>query len=235
MEMFPHNKIKTKKYENIIEQVIVDSREQDRKDFAMEQYAPFNPIIRTLEYGDYIFKGFNGTRVCFEYKRAEDFLTSINRETNHLHNQVHGMIHHHDYCFVMVEAEDLNKTISKRFYQTGLRMSVQEINGAISELSTVCTVLYSQSQFGAFDLMMRTAGKIIQDKPFLYKFGKKTTNSALNYLSCIHGLDNKAADIVGTLGLHTKKDLDNLTVDDLCKVDGIGKKTAAMILAELGD
>ena len=231
--MFP--KIKTNKYEKIIEQIIVDNRELDRKDFAMEQYAPFNPIIRKLDYGDYIFKGYDGTRVCIEYKTGSDFLTSINRDNNHLHNQVYGMIHNHDYCFVMVEVEDLNKLVEKRFYQTGLRMSVQEINGVVSDLNTVCTVLFSQTQFGAFDLMIRTAGKIIQQKPFLYKFGKKSSNTALNYLSSIHGLDNKAVDIVDTLGLRTKRDLDNLTVDDLCKVDGVGKITAEMILAEIGD
>ena len=49
-------KIKTKKYENIIESVVIDNRELDRRDYAMEQYAPFNPIIRQLDFGDYIFK-----------------------------------------------------------------------------------------------------------------------------------------------------------------------------------
>lgn len=230
--MYP--KIKTSKYEKIIKQVIIDNREVDRKDYAMEQYAPFNPLIRQLQFGDYIFKGHNGVRVCFEYKTGGDFLTSISRDTNHLHNQVYEMIHNHDYCFVIVEVEDLQKLIEKRFYQTGLRMSVQEINGIISDLSTVCTVLYSQTRFGAFDLMMRTAGKMIEQKPFMYKFGKKSHNTALNYLASIHGLDNKANDIVKTLHLHTKKDLDNLTIERLCEVDGIGIKTAKMILVELG-
>lgn len=228
-------KIKTKKYENIIEQVIIDDRETDRIDYAMEQYASFNPIIRHLTYGDYIFKGYNGVRACFEYKTGNDFISSIGQGNNRLHNQVYGMIHNHDYCFVMVEAEDLQKLTTKRFYQTGLSMSVQEINGAVSEFNTVATVLYSQSRFGAFDQMMRTAGKVIQQKPFLYKFGKKTPNTALNYLLSIHGLNDKAVAIVDTLGLRTKKDLDNLTVDDLCKVDGIGKKTAEVILFEIGD
>lgn len=227
-------KIKTKKYEKIIESVVIDNREKDRIEFAKEQYAPFNPIVRQLQYGDYIFKGHNGVRVCFEFKTGSDFLTSISHDSNHLHNQVYGMIHNHDYCFVIVQVEDLQKLITKRYYQTGLTMSVQEINGVISDLNTVCTVLFAQTQFGAFDLMMRMSGKIIQQKPFMYKFGKKSTNTALNYLSCIHGLNDKAADIVNTLGLRTKKDLDNLTVDDLCKVDGIGEITANLILAELG-
>lgn len=226
-------KINTKKYEKLINSVVIDDREGDRKEYAMEQYAPFNPHIEHLETGDYIFTGHNGIQVAFEYKTAEDFLTSIDPSDYHLHNQVYRMIQEFDYVFVMVECEDMNKVIQKRYYSTGLSMSVQEINGAVSDLCTVCTVLWSQSEFGAFDLMMRTAGKMINDKPYLYKFGKKTTNSALNYLNCIYGIKNKALDIVTTLNIHTKNDLDNLTLDDLCSVDGIGKTTAEKILAEL--
>lgn len=227
-------KINTKYYAKTITEVIIDNREQDRIDYAMNQYSQLNPHIEQLPYGDYIFIGKNGVKIAFEYKTGSDFLTSIDHNDNHLHNQVYGMVNNFDYCFVIVEVEDLQKLISKRFYQTGLRMSVQEINGVISELNMVSTILFSQTQFGAFDLMMRTAGKIIQNKPFLYKFGKKSPNTALNYLNCIHGLKNKASDIVETLNLRTKKDLDNLTVEQLMKVDGIGEKTALMILAEIG-
>lgn len=228
-------KINTNSYRKTIKSVLIDDREVDRKDYALKQYKDFNPEIEHLLTGDYIFTGYNGIQVAFEYKTAEDFINSIDHTDNHLHNQVYRMIHDFDYCFVIVEAEDLQKSITKRFYQTGLRMSVQEINGAISDLSTVCSVLTSQSQFGAFDLMMRVSGKVINNKPFLWKFGKKTPNTALNYLSCIHGLKDKASVIVDTLHLRTKKDLDNLTVDMLCSVDGIGKKTAELILAELGN
>lgn len=223
-------KIKTKKYEKIIKQVIIDVHENDRKDYAMEQYAPFNPIIRSLDTGDYIFIGHNGIKVAVEYKTGSDFLTSIDTTENHLHNQVYRMIHDYDYTLIMIEVEDLNKLITKRFYQTGLRKSVQEINGAISEFNTVSTVLFSQTQFGAFDLMVRMAGKLIDQKPFLWKFGKKSTNPALNYLTAVHGLKNKAEDIVDTLGLHTLQDLQNLTIDDLLCVDGVGEVTAELVL-----
>lgn len=227
-------KINTKKYEKIIKDVVIDSHELARKDFAMEQYAPFNPTIQELNMGDYLFTGYNGVRVCVEYKEGADFLSSIDSSTNHLHNQVYRMIHEYDYTLVMVECEDLQKLCTKRFYQTGLNTSVQEINGAISDLNTVSTVLFSQSMYGAFDLMMRSVGKLIEEKPFLWKFGKKDTNSALNYLNCIHGLKNKANIIVSELGLRTKADLDNLTLEDLCNIDGIGEITAEMILAEIG-
>lgn len=227
-------KINTKKYEKIIDKVIIDSHELDRHEFAMEQYAPFKPTIEPLNTGDYIFIGHNGVKVAVEYKTGTDFLTSIDSSENHLHNQVYRMIHEYDYTLVMVECEDLQKLCTKRFYQTGLNTSVQEINGAISDLNTVSTVLFSQSMYSAFDLMMRSVGKLIEEKPFLWKFGKKETNTALNYLNCIHGLKNKANLIVSELGLRTKADLDNLTLEDLCSVDGIGEITAEMILAEIG-
>jgi len=226
-------KINTKKYAKVIKQVLIDDRETDRLSFAKEQYAPFNPIVDRLNTGDYIFIGYNGVRVAFEYKTVNDFLTSIDRNENHLHNQVYRMVREFDYSFVVVEAEDIGKSCTKRFYQTGLNTTVQEINGAVSDLNMVCTVLFSQTEFGAFDLMMRTAGKVIENKPFLWKFGKKSTNSALNYLNCIHGLKDKAVLITDTLDLHTKKDLDNLTLESLMSVDNIGKATAEMILREL--
>lgn len=223
-----------KKYLKLIESIQIDDREQDRIDYAMEQYALFNPTVEHLDMGDYIFTGYNGVKVAVEYKTGSDFLTSINREDNHLYNQLYRMIHEFDYNFIMVECEDLGKLCTKRYYQTGLNTSVQEINGAISTFNTVATVLQSQTRFGAFDLMLRMAGKVIENKPYLYKFGKKSHNTALNYLNSIHGLNNKANDIVEALGLRTKKDLDNLTVNDLTNVNGIGKVTAEMIIGELG-
>ena len=226
-------KINTRSYEKIIKSVLIDDREQDRKDEAMEQFASFNPSIEHLRFGDYIFTGYNGVQVCVEFKTGNDFLTSIDRTTNHLHNQVYDMIHEFDYHFVLIEVEDLNKLCTKRYYQTGLNTSIQEINGVISDLDTVTTVLTSQTRFGSYDLMMRFAGKLIQQKPFMFKYSKKETNAALNYLTAIKGLDKQAIDIVETLNLRTWNDLNNLTIEKLCKVEGIGKVKAANILAEI--
>lgn len=225
--------LNTKPYLDIIKEVWIDDRENSRKDYFSLKYKDFNPSIHHLRHGDYLFHGYNGVKVCVEFKTGEDFLSSIDPSTNHLHNQVYGMIRNYDYTFVIVECEDLNKTATKKFYQTGINVPVQMVNGAISDLNTVSTVLFSQSPFQTVDLLMRMAGKVIEEKPFLWKFGKKSTNTALNYLNCIHGLRNKAMDIVETLDLHTKKDLDDLTVDELCQVDGVGKATALKIINEL--
>ena len=224
--------ITTKKYESWIDKVYIDDREKDRIDYAFKQYAPFNPVKTHLDVGDYIFRNEElDMCVVFEYKTANDFLSSI--DGNHLHNQVYHMVTNFDYTFVIVQAEDLQKTLQERYYSTGLDMSLSQINGAISDFCVNSTVLFVQTQYQAFDLMMRMAAKIFINKPIRWKYGKKTTNSALNYLTSIRGLGDKAEIICRELDLRTKKDLDDLTVEKLCGVKGIGEKTAEKIIKQL--
>lgn len=226
-------KINTGKYKDVISNVLIDDRENKRIEYALQQYKDFNPLKSHLEIGDYVFVGNNGVTVVFEYKRGDDFLNSINDENHHLHNQVYDMVTNFDYTFVMVECEDLMRQADELYYSTGISMSLPQINGAISEFSTVSTVLQAQTQYQAFDLMMRTAAKIIQQKPYSYKYGKKTTNSALNYLGSIKGVDDYAEIICRELDLHTHKDLQNLTAKKLMDVKGIGEKKAEKIMKQL--
>lgn len=225
--------INTEKFEDIISRVIIDNREGKRVEYAKKQYSAFNPLVRQLEYGDYIFMGHNGIKVVFEYKTGPDFLGSINSETHHLHNQIYEMITNEDYAFIIVESADLMQELDELYYSAGVSMSLQQINGAITEYNTVSTVLMAQTIYQAFDMMIRQASKIIQQKPFLYKYGKKSTNQALNWLSAMKGLNNKAEDICRTLNLHTLSDLQDLTIERLTEVEGIGKKTAEKILRNI--
>lgn len=226
--------INTKQYEDIIETVLIDDRENERIQYAMEQYAPFNPTKSHLNIGDYIFIGYNGVKVCVEYKEAGDFLTSIVGDDNHLHNQTYDMVTNFDYTFILAQIEDLRKELNKRYYQTGQDISFQQINGAISTFNTVTTVIIAQTRYQAFDMMMRQAGKLIAEKPILYKFGRKDRNSALNYLSAMKGVGKRAENICNTLSVKTLNDLLNLTKEDLMQVDLVGEKTAEMILKNIG-
>ena len=226
-------KINTKSYEDVIVQVKIDDRENVRKEYAMEQYAPFNPSIEHLDIGDYIFIGKNGVQVVAEYKKDTDFINSIVSENNHLHNQTHDMITHFDYTFIIVECEDLRAELNNLYYQTGRDISFSQLNGAIAEFNTVSTVIFAQTKYQAFDMMMRQAGKLILQKPFCYKFGKKTPNSAQNYLSAIKGLDKRAEQICNELNLKSLKDLMNLNKEKLKSINGIGDKKAEMILAQI--
>ena len=221
-------KINTKPYQNIISEVIIDDREVDRIPYALEQYHELNPHKEHLPIGDYIFKSPKDTMVVFEYKTGNDFITSI--ENNHLHNQYYDMVVNYDYPFIIVVAENLKNVIDERYYSTGLDMSLSQINGAIAEYTVNSTVLFAQTQYQAFDLMMRISGKIFINKPLRYKYGKKTKNTALNYLSSIRGIGSKAETICTTLNLKNLTDLMNLTVNDLTQIDGIGKITAENII-----
>lgn len=226
------SKINTKNYEDVIANVLVDDRENARKDYALSQYSSLNSSLEHLDIGDYIFIGYNGVKVVFEYKEEDDFLNSI-VGSNHLHNQTYDMVTNFDYTFIIVQCTDLISLINDHYYVTGQDISINQVNGNIAEFSTVSSVLFCQTKYQAFDLMMRVAGKIIQQKPYRYKYGKKSTNSALNYLSAIKGLDSIAEDICRTLKLRTLQDLLNLTKEDLLKVNGVGSKKADLILRNL--
>ena len=222
-------KINTQNYEGIIIDVAIDARESDRKDYAMEQYAPFNPHIEHLDVGDYIFKGENGIEVVVEYKQDSDFISSV-VGSEHLHNQTYDMVTNYEYSFIMIQCNDLRAELNNHYYKTGQDISFSQLNGAIAQFNTVSTVLFAQTRYQAFDLMMRQSGKLILQKPMKYKFGKKTNNSALNYLSAIKGLDKRAEEICNELDLKTLNDLLNLTKEDLTKVNGVGSKKADLIL-----
>lgn len=225
-------KINTKNYEDIIAAVLIDAREVDRKDFALSNYEKLNPSVVQLDVGDYVFRGFNGVEVVFEFKKEGDFLSSI-VGSHHLHNQTYDMITHFDYTFVIVQCANLIELINKRYYQTGQDISISQVNGAIAELSTVSTVLFAQTKYQAFDLMMRVAGKVIRGKPFKYAYGKKTTNAALNYLSSMSGVDKYAEIICEELNLKTLTDLLNLKKEDLLTINGVGSKKADLILKNI--
>lgn len=226
--------LNTEKYKSIIHSVCVDDREGTRIDTAMELYEDFNPRIVHLWYGDYVFKGENSISVGFEFKTAGDFLSSIDDST-HLHNQVYGMVNFsgYDYCFVIVSG-DMIKTTLEREKSINRGVALNQVNGVTSTVLLSCPILYVSNDLQAFDLMMRISGKFLQNPNVKYKYHRKSHNTALNLLSSIYGLDQKADLIVEQLKLHTINDVLNLTMSDLLMIDGIGEITARNILDEIG-
>lgn len=215
-----------------IQKVVIDDREGGRIRYAqLDAYDDLVTEVEHLEYGDYVFIGNNDTRVCFEYKTGMDFLSSIH--SNRLHNQVFENSKHYDYTFVIIEAFNLEKLMQKFYYQTGLRIDSHRVNGEVARINTVSTVLFAQTRDAAFDLMYRQAYKIINNKPFLYKFGKKSTNPILNYLASIKGIGSQAELIVNELNIHTLDELLAVTTEDLTRVHGIGETKAKQILTKI--
>jgi len=226
-------RVNTKPYEKDIKAVYIDDREQDRIEYAFDAYSSLNPVRCHLDVGDYIFESPDGKHVAFEFKTGADFLNSINGESHHLHNQVYELVTNFDHRFVIVQCEDMRKELNALYYQTGIDMSFAQLNGAIADFNRVCTVVSVQTLYQAFDYMVRQAGKIFRDNEYKWTYGKKTTNSALNYLSAIKGLDKRAEQICKTLDLKTLEDLLNLEIEDLTEVKGVGSKKAEMIIRNL--
>jgi ERCC4-type nuclease len=117
---------------------------------------------------------------------------------------------------------------------TGIDLKMKRIAGQIAWFNCHTTVLTAKSIPNSLYLMKRQSEKIVDDKPLLYKFNKKSQNYAENRLNCIHGVSSELAELIThTLNLQSEKDLMSLTVDDLRRVNNIGYKKAENILYSL--
>lgn len=207
--------------------IVIDYREGTRVAPAKQFYKKHNVTIDTLNYGDFLFRNDDGVEVLFEYKTGNDFLTSINN--HHIFNQTVRCCQVYKYQFIIVQVHDMKALIDKFFYQSGVDMSVEQVNGAVASLNTISTVLFADTLYDSLDLMYRQAKKIFDDKPLMYKFSRKDMNPALNYLHCVHGIDKSVEDIVDKFGLYSLSDLFNLTKSDLKTIPNIGEAKAKNI------
>jgi ERCC4-type nuclease len=218
--------------------VKIDSREQTRIKSATKYFKEqgLEVTVEELEIGDYIFS--DGTNeVCFEFKLTSDFVASI--QDGRVFNQSINMAENYDYAFVMVHGD-----LATRSKCISMSRNYREVNlfqyiGAISSLNRYVTVLQCYSPFinESYYTMMTQAKKCLSNKPIIKKFPRKHKNTAFNFLCHdVYGINwKKAKAIVDTLNLHTKKDLDRLTKDQLTAVDGIADKTAEKILKAIGE
>ena len=218
--------------------VIIDAREQDRIKSATRYYEKelkLDVSVEELPVGDYIFT--NGTnKVCFEFKEINDFITSI---SNHrVFNQAINMAEEFDYHYVVIRGTESERAkylaISKN-YQT---VTVFQYLGAIASLNRYTTVIESYTPYinEAYYRMYIQAKKCLQNKPIVKRFNRKNKNPALNYLCHdIYGINYKRAKlIVDTYELESLTDLQRLTIEDLCEIEGIGENTAKRIKEATG-
>ena len=218
--------------------VIIDAREQDRIKSATRYYEKelkLDVSVEELPVGDYIFT--NGTnKVCFEFKEINDFITSI---SNHrVFNQAINMTEEFDYHYVVIRGTESERAkylaISKN-YQT---VTVFQYLGAIASLNRYTTVIESYTPYinEAYYRMYIQAKKCLQNKPIVKRFNRKNKNPALNYLCHdIYGINYKRAKlIVDTYELESLTDLQRLTIEDLCEIEGIGENTAKRIKEATG-
>ena len=213
----------------------IDSREKERIPYAMNFFKKYEPTVKELETGDFIFD--NGDEeVCFEYKTIKDFIGSVS--DGRIFEQVKRMNDEFDWNFVVIEGtiDDLEKENRRRMLQknTGRPFSLSQFYGAIARLNCYTTVTLCHNQAQAFNFMEKQMLKIFDDKPMLKHFKHDADNSALNFLCCINGINYKTAKlIVDEFEVYSLVDLITVVAnEDLTSIKGIGKKTEEIIRRE---
>ena len=215
--------------------VQIDTREKDRVKSAKEYYEQqkLEVEICELEIGDYLFDN----KVCYEFKTVSDFVASI--QNGKVFNQAINMAETYPYNFVIIQGDDATRAKALAMSRNYHEITYFGYLGAIASLNRFVTVIESYSPFinEAYYRMLINAKKSLSTKPIVRKFTKKDKNTAFNFLCHdVYGINwKKAKNIVDTLNLHTKKDLDTLTKEKLTSVDGIADKTAEKILKAIGE
>ena len=210
--------------------VTIDSREQDRIQSATEYYTQQGLEINVAEeqIGDYIFNN----KVVFEFKTISDFVSSI--QSGRVFNQAINQSEEYDYHFVVIQGDEHSRAKAIAMSKHYTEVSYFQYLGAIASLNRYTTVIESYSPFiqEAYYRMLITAKKCLSDKPIVKKFNRKDKNTAFNFLCyCIYGINSKKAKaIVDHYNLKSLTDLMNLTVEDLCLIEGVGEKTANNII-----
>jgi ERCC4-type nuclease len=213
----------------------ISDKEQSRIKTASDYYTRQGHEVQVcnLEIGDYIFDG----KVVFEFKTIPDFISSI--QDNRVFNEAINQAETFDYHYVIIQGDEHTRAKAIAMSKHYREVSYYGYLGAIASLNRYTTVIesYNPNIIEAYYRMQVQAKKCLQNKPIVKKFPKKHKNTAFNFLCHdVYGINwKKAQNIVDTLNLHTKKDLDRLTLEDLTSVEGIAEKTAEKILKAIGE
>jgi ERCC4-type nuclease len=189
--------------------------------------------VTNLKYGDYVFDG----KVAVEYKTMADFFSSI--QDKRVFNEAINQAENFDWHYVLIHGNEHERSKCVAMSRNYIPVDLYQFHGAIASINRYSTVIECYSPFinEAFYKMYIQAKKDLSTKPIVKKFPRKDKNTAFNFLCHdVYGINwKKAKAIVDTLNLHTKKDLDRLTKDQLTAVDGIADKTAEKILKAIGE
>ena len=212
-----------------MKELIIDSREQDRKAIAKSYFESqgYKVEIQELPTGDYLFND----KVVMEFKTWSDFMSSIT--DGRLWNESQKQMENYNIHFVVIHGT--NRDYQDAFQHNGLEDKM--ITGAIARLNTYTKVIHGTRTIqDTFELMMVTAEKCLDNKTLVRQFGTKSVNPAFNVLAyCVDDIKGeRAKNIVNFLGLKTITDVTNLKHDDLLKVPGIGPVLADKILEAIG-
>lgn len=212
--------------------LFIDNHEHKRIKHLKKYYnnIGINTTITTLEIGDLIFLD-KDNAICFEYKTLPDFIQSIT--DTRVFNQSVDMYNEFQYHFIII-VNDTGLTV-KEYYDIH-ELNIKQYYGAITKLNTYTTVLYVEDEYDAYYMMYSQMMKCFDDTLIYKRLQMKTPNPAQNLLLNCKGLGEETVKrITRELNLHNFKDLTRLTSNELKQVDGVGDKTAKLIINYIGE
>lgn len=210
--------------------VEISDKEQNRIPQAEQYFQELGceTEVTNLQYGDYVFDH----KVAIEYKTMADFIASI--QDNRVFNEAINQAENYDWHYVLIHGNEHERTKCISMTKNYIPVNLYQFHGAIASINRYSTVIecYTPWINEAFYKMYIQAKKDLSTKPIVKKFPRKDKNVAFNFLCySIYGINwKKAKLIVDTLNLKTLNDLMKLNIDDLTKIEGIGKKTAENII-----
>lgn len=220
----------------------IDNREsKSRINSATEFFSDNYEIeVDTLPVGDFVFD----SKVCFEYKTANDMISSI--IDGRIFRQTERMKQYPFHYIIIVG--NVAQTINERNEMYWNRrnqvrqFTVRNFLGSLARLNIESNVISVDNNQQCFTIMDFIVKKLLSDNPNIRGIDRpKATLSdpIATFLSCIYINDSQrlgiktAVMIREYLHLENLSDLLTVTYEDLVGVKGVGSKTAKKIMEVL--
>lgn len=222
----------------------IDNREKESRREAAYQFfiSNYDVSVVQLPIGDFLFD----KKIVFEYKTANDMISSIIdgrifRQSKRMQQYAHHFIIVVGNVFQEIHNRydsPENPFYAKYRYKKMKPFTINNYIGALATLYEHDKVIHVENEHQAFTLMGYLSRNIIERNPDLKAIDKpvcKMTDSVSTFLACIDGISIKKAVLIrDALGLKNLRDLLSINHDDLVSIKGIGSKTAAVIMEEIG-
>ena len=222
----------------------IDNREKESRREAAYQFFcdDYDISITQLPIGDFLFD----KKIVYEYKTANDMINSIMdgrifRQSKRMQQYAHHFIIVVGNVFQEIRdryESPENPFYAKYRYKKMKAFTINNYIGALATLYEHDKVIHVENEHQAFTLMGYLSRNILERNPDLKSVDKpvcKMTDSVSTFLACIDGISIKKAVLIrDALGLNNLRDLLDVSHKDLVSIKGVGSKTAAKIMEEIG-
>jgi len=203
--------------------IYVDAKETKRRKQKAKEF--FDEVeIKQMEFGDYV-----GGNCAIEWKTAEDFLGSI--RSKRIFKQAIGMKENYPYHYILVYGS-IKSAMDKLRY-LGHYFSVNQYLGTLASLAQITSLLWVDNENQAFKLTKYLIEKSNDDKnrEIMISKDQKNKNKIISVVMIIGGMNSKrATKVVEELKINSLEDLLKYNKEDFMEINGIGDKTADLLV-----